>query len=158
MKTLTVTTAMTRDPDTVTPEMKVADVARVMVDRGIGGVPVVTKSGDLVGIITESDLIVQDTDVRFPSFVHFLDGYIFVPGAVHRFEEKFRKSVAACAGDLMTENVITVGPDDKVEDVAGLMTRKKMKRFPVIEDGALVGIITMADIVRLISESVPVEE
>lgn len=157
MKTLTVSDAMTTDPVTVTPETPVTDVARVMIDRGIGGVPVVDESGDLLGIVTESDLVVQDSDVKFPSFVHFLDGYVFVPGSLHRFEEKFRKAVAATAGDLMTEDVETVGPGDPVEDVATLMTKNKLKRFPVIEGGRLVGIITMADIVKLISKDVHVE-
>jgi len=158
MKTLTVADAMMPDPVSVPPEMEVGDVAKVMVDKGIGGVPVVTKDGDLVGIVTESDLILQDSEVKFPSFVHFLDGYIFVPGAVHKFEEKFRKAVAATAGEMMTEDVLTVAPDDKIEDVADLMTKKKMKRFPVVEDGRLVGIITIRDIVKLISTDTPVEE
>jgi CBS domain-containing protein len=157
MKTLTVADAMTPDPVSVPPEMEVGDVAKVMVDKGIGGVPVVTTDGDLVGIVTESDLIVLDSEVKFPSYVHFLDGYIFVPGAVHKFEEKFRKAVAATAGEMMTEDVLTVAPDDKIEDVAELMTKKKMKRFPVVQDGALVGIITMRDIVKLISKDTPVE-
>jgi CBS domain-containing protein len=157
MKELKVRDAMTPDPVTVLPETPVTDVARVMIDNGIGGVPVVNSDGDLLGIITESDLIVQDTDVKFPSFVHFLDGYVFVPGSVHHFEEKFRKAVAATAEDLMTEDVITVDAEDSAEDAATLMSRKKLKRFPVISEGGLVGIITMRDIVRLISKDIPVE-
>ena len=157
MKELKVKDAMTPDPVTVLPETPVTDVARVMIDNGIGGVPVVNSDGDLLGIITESDLIVQDTDVKFPSFVHFLDGYVFVPGSVHHFEEKFRKAVAATAEDLMTEDVITVDAEDSAEDAATLMSRKKLKRFPVISEGGLVGIITMRDIVRLISKDIPVE-
>jgi len=157
MKELKVRDAMTPDPITVLPETPVTDVARVMIDNGIGGVPVVNSEGDLLGIITESDLIVQDTDVKFPSFVHFLDGYVFVPGSVHRFEEKFRKAVAATAEDLMTEDVITVDVEDSAEDAATLMLKKKLKRFPVISEGQLVGIITMRDIVKLISKDIPVE-
>ena len=157
MKEIKVRDAMTPDPITVLPETPVTDVAGVMIDNGIGGVPVVNSEGDLLGIITESDLIVQDTDVKFPSFVHFLDGYVFVPGSIHRFEEKFRKAVAATAEDLMTVDVITVDVDDSAEDAATLMSKKKLKRFPVISEGQLVGIITMRDIVKLISKDIPVE-
>jgi CBS domain-containing protein len=157
MKELKVRDAMMPDPITVLPGTPVTDVARVMIDNGIGGVPVVNSEGDLLGIITESDLIVQDTDVKFPSFVHFLDGYVFVPGSVRRFEEKFRKAVAATAEDLMTEDVITVDVEDSAEDAATLMLKKKLKRFPVISEGQLVGIITMRDIVKLISKDIPVE-
>ena len=157
MKEIKVRDAMTADPIKVLPETPVTDVARVMIDNGIGGVPVVNSEGDLLGIITESDLIVQDTDVKFPSFVHFLDGYVFVPGSVHRFEEKFRKALAATAEDLMTEDVITVDVEDSAEDTATLMLKKKLKRFPVMSEGQLVGIITMRDIVKLISKDIPVE-
>lgn len=157
MKTIKVRDVMTPDPVTVGPETPVTELAKLMIEMQIGGVPVVDGEGDLLGIVTESDLIVQDSDVHFPSFVHFLDSYIFVPGAIHRFEEKFRKAVGATAGDLMTEEVLTVDVDDSVEDVATMMSRKKLKRFPVIEGGSLAGMITMADIVKLISRDIPVE-
>jgi CBS domain-containing protein len=157
MKEIKVRDAMTSDPITVFPETPVTDVAKMMIDKGIGGVPVVNRDGDLLGIITESDLIVQDTDVKFPSFVHFLDGYIFVPGSLHHFEEKFRRAVAATAEELMTRDVVTIDADDSAEDAATLMSKKKLKRFPVVSGGRLVGIITMRDIVKLISRDIPVE-
>jgi CBS domain-containing protein len=149
--------AMTPDPITIHPEMEVTEVAKVMVDNNIGGLPVVDHNGKLIGMVTESDLIVQDTDVEFPSFVSFLAGYVFVPGSLHRFEEKFKKAVAATARQMMTTDVVTVDADDSVEDVATMMSKKKLKRFPVMKDGALVGIITTADIVKLISRDIPVE-
>jgi CBS domain-containing protein len=57
----------------------------------------------------------------------------------------------------MTGHVITLEASETAEHAATLMSRKKMKRFPVMKDGALVGILTMADIVRLISRDIPVE-
>jgi CBS domain-containing protein len=157
MREVLVEQAMTPDPVTVGPETSVTDVAKIMVDRSIGGLPVLDDSGELVGIVTESDLIVQDTDVQFPSFVSFLSGYVFVPGSIHKFEEKFRKAVASTVGDVMTEDLVTVDAADTAEHAATLMTRRKLKRFPVLKDGALVGILTMADIVKLISRDIPVE-
>ena len=148
---------MTPDPITVHPEMEVTQIARLMVENNIGGLPVVDEAGELVGIVTESDLIVQDTEVKFPSFVSFLSGYVFVPGSLHRFEEKFQKAVAATAGEVMTGDVVTVDVDDSAEDVATMMSKRKLKRFPVTRDGKVVGIITMADIVKLISRDIPVE-
>lgn len=157
MQAVKVEQAMTPDPVTVNGDTPVAEVAKIMINHNVGGLPVVDESGELIGIVTESDLIVQDSDVKVPSFVHFLDGYIFVPGSVHKFEEKFRRAVGQTAGDVMTAEVETVDADDMVEDVATKMSHKKMKRFPVIRDGSLVGIITMADVVRLISKDIPVE-
>jgi predicted transcriptional regulator len=157
MKKLRVREAMTPDPVTVNTETPVTEIARIMVQKGIGGVPVEDDSGGLAGVVTESDLIAHDSDIEFPSFVHFLTGYVFVPGSLHRFEEKFKKAVGNKAGDLMTAEPVTVQADDAVEDVANMMSEKKLKRFPVMEGERLVGIITMADIVRLISRDVPME-
>jgi CBS domain-containing protein len=157
MREVLVEQAMTPDPITVTPDVSVTDVAKIMVENNVGGLPVVSDDGELIGIVTESDLIVQDSDVKFPSYVSFLSGYVFVPGSLHRFEEKFRKAVAQTAGDVMTGHVITLEASETAEHAATLMSRKKMKRFPVMKDGALVGILTMADIVRLISRDIPVE-
>ncbi|PKQ27592.1 MAG: hypothetical protein CVT63_07180 [Candidatus Anoxymicrobium japonicum] len=157
MKKMLVEQVMTPDVITVTPEMSVTDVAKIMIDRSIGGLPVVDADENLLGIVTESDLIVQDTEVRFPSFVSFLSGYVFAPGSLHCFEEKFRKAVAATADEVMTENVVTVDASDSIERVATMMSHKSLKRFPVVKDGRLVGMITMADIVRLISKDMPVE-
>jgi len=157
MREVLVEQAMTPDPITVTPDVSVTDVAKIMVENNVGGLPVVSEDGELIGIVTESDLIVQDSDVKFPSYVSFLSGYVFVPGSLHRFEEKFRKAVAQTAGDVMTGHVITLEASETAEHAATLMSRKKMKRFPVMKDGALVGILTMADIVRLISRDIPVE-
>jgi len=157
MHRIQVSEAMTPDPITIGTGMKVTEIARVMIDNHIGGLPVLDDDGKLAGIVTESDLVVQDAEVEFPSFVSFLSGYVFVPGSIHRFEEKFRKAVGATAEQVMTRDVTTVEADDSVEDVATMMSKRGLKRFPVVKDGNLVGIIAMADIVRLISRDIPVE-
>ncbi len=156
MREVLVEEAMTGDPITVYPDTSVTDVAKIMVDSRVGGLPVVNEEGDLLGIVTESDLVVQESDVEFPSFVSFLSGYVFVPGSLHRFEEKFRRAVAATAAEVMSEHVVTIDAGETVEHAATLMTRRKLKRLPVLEDGRLVGMLTMADIVRLISRDIPV--
>lgn len=157
MREVLVEQAMTPDPITVGPETSVTDVAKIMVDNRVGGLPVVDGEGDILGIVTESDLVVQDSDVEFPSFVSFLSGYVFVPGSLHKFEEKFRKAVAATAGEVMSERVTTIDAGETAEHAATLMTRKKLKRLPVLKNGSLVGMLTMADIVKLISRDIPVE-
>lgn len=157
MREVKVSEAMTPDPITVRPDTSVSDLADLMIEANVGGLPVVDSDGDLVGIVTESDLVVQDSEVRFPRFVSFLAGYVFVPGSLHRFEEKFKKAVAATAGEVMSEDVVTIDADASVEDAATLMTRRKLKRLPVMSAGRLVGILAERDIVRLISRDIPVE-
>lgn len=156
MHNIKVEQVMSGEPITINPSESVMDAAKKMIDNDIGGIPVIDDSGEVVGIVTESDLIVHDSDVKFPSFVHFLAGYVFVPGSLKKFDEKFRKAVGNTVGDVMTKEVETVDAGQSVAEVATKMSDLKMKRFPVVRDGVLVGIITMKDIVELISNDIPV--
>lgn len=156
MHNIKVEQVMTGDPITINPSESVVDAAKKMIGSDIGGIPVVDDSGNLVGIVTESDLVVHDSDVKFPSYVHFLAGYVFVPGSLKKFDEKFRKAVGNTVGDVMTKEVETVDAGQSAAEVATKMSDLKMKRFPVVKDGSLVGIITMKDIIKLISKDIPV--
>ena len=62
----------------VTPEARVGAVARLMVDNGIGGVPVVDAAGKVVGTVTQSDLVVRNANIHFPRFLQFLDARIYL--------------------------------------------------------------------------------
>lgn len=147
MATLTARDIMTPDPVTVQPDMPVRDAARLMVDKGIGALPV-TEDGRLVGLVTEGDLIMQDVKVHFPTYIHLLDSFIFYPPAEQRFENELRKAVAARVSDVMTARPVTVQAGASVEDVVTLMVDKDVSRLPVMEGDRLVGIISKSDIVR----------
>ncbi|GAB4280113.1 MAG: CBS domain-containing protein [Coriobacteriia bacterium] len=142
---------MSRDPATVAPGTSVKEAARIMVDRGVGALPVLDE-GQLVGIVTESDLIMQDVKLEFPTYVHLLDGFILYPPATAKFEEEFRKAVGATVADVMTPDPVTVAPDASVEDVATLMVDRDVSRIPVVDGDTLVGIITKHDIVASLLE------
>ncbi len=142
---------MTPDPITVTPETSVTDAAHLMVDNGVGALPVL--DGDrLVGIVTEGDLIMQDVKLEFPSYIHLLDGMIMYPPATARFEDELRKAVAATVAAVMTEDVVTVEVDAPVEDVATLFVERDVSRMPVLAQGRLVGIVSKSDVVRSLVE------
>lgn len=128
----------------------VKSAAKFFVENEIGGAPVVDDNGNLIGLISESDLISQDVKIHFPSYIHFLDSYIFL-GSQKRFEETLKRAAAAKVGELMATNVVSVGPETEVEDIATLMMDRHIGRVPVVEDGKVVGIITKGDIVRIIS-------
>lgn len=147
MEEIRVSEVMTKDPVTVDAGLPVTDVARVLVEHGIGGVPVV-ENGRLVGIVTDGDLIMQDIRLEYPSYVQFIDGVFLSPAAVSRFEEKLRKAVGAKVGDVMTTEVVTVGPDATVEDAATLMVENRISRVPVVDGDTVVGIVSKADVVR----------
>ena len=142
---------MTSDLVTVATGMSVTDAAHLMAERRIGALPVVDDGGDLIGLVTEGDLIMQDAKVHFPTYLHLLGGYIFYPGSTERFESDLKKAVGATVGDVMTAEPLTVDASATVEDVATLMAERDVSRLPVLRDGKLVGIVSKGDIVRMLA-------
>jgi CBS domain-containing protein len=138
---------MTSDVVTVTPDTSVDEVARLIWEHKIGSVPVV-ENGHVVGIVTDYDLITRETDYDAPVFFSFLEAYFRIPGTGD--EEQLRRILAISARQLMSSPAVTVGLDDTLQDVATLMYDKRLNALPVVDDdNALVGIVTRADIVRL---------
>jgi hydroxyethylthiazole kinase-like uncharacterized protein yjeF len=147
MTELTARDIMTPDPVTVGPDMTVTEAAHLMTGKHIGALPVV-EDGVLVGLVTESDLIMADVKVHFPTYLSLLGGYIFAPGAADRYESALRKAVGATVADVMTREPITVSPEALVTDVATVVIERDVARVPVVDGDALVGIVSKSDIVR----------
>lgn len=141
---------MTSDPVTVAPDVPVIDAARLMVERRVSALPVLAE-GKLVGVVTESDLIMQDAKVHFPTYLDLLGGYVFAPGSTDRFEHDLRKAVGASVGDVMSTELVTATPDTSVSDVATLMIDKDVSSVPVMDGDKLVGVVSKSDIVRHLS-------
>ena len=131
---------MTADVVFVTPETPVNRIARIMVERNVSGLPVVDDARRVVGIVTDLDLIVRNTRLEPPAFFQLLDARIPL------------ETLGALARDVMTEKVVTIGPDADAEAVATLMVRRKVNPIPVVEAGRLVGIVSRADVVRLMAQ------
>ena len=142
---------MTRLVITVRDNAPVADVARTILTHNISGVPVVDHNGRLVGIITEGDLVVQNANVHFPTFLQILDARIYLTNT-RQFEEELRRALGTIATDIMTRDVLTVRSDSDVSDAATVMADKRVNSLPVLDDHRLVGMITRRDIIRHILE------
>lgn len=153
MKELKVKEIMEKDIKTIGPDESVKTLADRFIKEKIGGLPVVDDKGDMVGIVTEADLIVQDARIHFPTYIHLLDGFIYLPSSVTRFDREFKKALGATVKDIMTMEVITATEDQTVEDAATLMMDKGISRVPIVnKSGKLLGIVTKRDIVRVISK------
>ena len=92
---------MTPDPATVSPGATVTEAARLMIERGVGALPVVDE-GRFLGLVTEGDLIVKDIKLEYPTYIHLLDGFIMYPPSTTKFEHELKKAVAATVEDVMT--------------------------------------------------------
>ncbi len=151
MDELKVREIMTSPVITVRPETTVRELADILAQNKISGVPVVDDQDRMLGMVSEADVIVQDADLHFPYYVQFLESVIYLQ-SVHKFEERFRKAFGSKVSEIMTEDVISVSPDRTVREVATLMADRKINRVPVTENGRLVGIVTRGDIVRAIAQ------
>ncbi len=138
---------MTRSVVTVSPEMEIAHAAKLLLEKRINGVPVVDKTGKLIGIICQSDLIAQQKKFPLPSVFTLLDGFIPLTSS-KRFEKEVQKITAVTVADAMTSNPVTVDPETKIEKLAGLMVDKNFHTVPVVDKGKLVGIVGKEDILR----------
>ena len=143
----TVSEIMDSAPATVTPDADVESVIRVMREHELPGIPVVNEGGRLVGIITETDLVLPDDDgdLHLPHYVNIFGGTIFLE-PLRRFEERLRKAFASSARDLMTEDPDTVAPETTVDEAARLIHDTGHNRLPVVEHGRLVGVVTRLDV------------
>lgn len=143
---------MTKDIITVSPEAEIAQATKLLVEKGINGVPVVDGKGNLVGIICQSDLIAEQKKLPIPSLFTFLDGFIRLTSIKH-LEKEVRKIAAITVADAMTPNPVTVKPETSLEEVATLMVEKNFHTLPVMEAGKLVGVIGKEDVLKTLMQS-----
>ena len=142
---------MTHPVITVTPETTVGEAAELMLEHRISGLPVVDAAGAVVGIVTEGDLLRRaetGTERRRARWLEFL----IAPG---RLASEYAHAHGRQVGEVMTDTVLTAGPDDPVADLIELMERRRIKRVPVIDRGRLVGIVSRANLVRALVRNLP---
>jgi CBS domain-containing protein len=140
---------MTSPVITVHPETSVVDLAKLLTEHHINGVPVVDDAENLVGIVTEADLIDQKKKLHIPSVIFFLDSAIFLENP-KRLDKELRKMAGTTVGDICTRNVVTVEGETPVEEVASLMAERHVNTIPVMNEGKIIGIIGRGDLIRSI--------
>ena len=151
---------MTRDVLTLSPEMSLERAAERLIERGVSGAPVVDKRGRLVGILSESDILRQLQRIAedmvgkqyLMSRVHSLDLLAFL-GERQRavVETVYHRLRASKVSEVMTARVHGVSPTDTLEAVAAAMIEHDVNRLPVVDAGRIVGIITRADLARVLA-------
>src|SRR3954452_82311 len=127
---------------TVTPGTTVGEAAELMLEHRISGLPVVDAAGAVVGIVTEGDLLRRaetGTERRRARWLEFL----IAPG---RLASEYAHANGRQVGEVMTDDVATVGPDDAVAELIDMLERRRIKRVPVMEGARLVGIVSRANL------------
>ncbi len=148
---------MTAEVVTVHSNTSVNDIAKLMNDRDITGIPVVDEANHVIGIVTELDMIVRNTRLEMPAFIQILDLARIPLERPGHYRDRLRHMLGAQAADIMTEQVITIGPDAEAKDLAELMVRRRFNPVPVVENGVLVGIVSRADLIRMMARELESE-
>ena len=138
---------MTRDVITVVPQTPIHEAARLMVDHGVSGLPVVDEQGKLVGVLSEGDLILrQRARPRLPWWRTF-----FQEG--ERLAREYQKATGTTVAEVMTRAVISVSPDLPIEAIALILDQRRIRRVPVVADGRVVGIVSRGDLVKVLAKA-----
>jgi len=138
---------MARDVPNVHP----SDDARTAIDllskTDLGAIPVVDNDNKLVGIVSESDLVLseEESDLHLPHYLNIMGGIVFV-GSMKGFEERLEKAFATEVSELMTADPIVAHDYESADRVAKKIADKHHNHLPVVDaDGYLVGMVTRAD-------------
>jgi len=138
---------MTKDVITVTKKTTVAELAGIFSQRHISSLPVLDEKGDLIGIVTETDLVEQDKNLHIPTVISIFDWIIYLESD-KKFEKELKKMTGRVVGDIYSSDVVTVSPESPVSDVADLLSSRKITAIPVVEGKKLVVIISRIDLIR----------
>jgi CBS domain-containing protein len=145
---------MVRDVVTVHPETDVADAVKLLVERDISALPVVDQGGNLVGIISEADLLHRPeigTEKQRSWIVESLT-------AASTLAEDFAKAHGKKVGEIMTTGVVTATEEDSLGDIAALLERNRIKRVPIVRDGRVVGIVSRSNLIQALASAAGIGE
>jgi CBS domain-containing protein len=140
---------MTREVISVAPHTTLREIADLLIEHKISGVPVVEVDGTVVGVVSETDLINEDKRrIAIPRSALF--GLFPIPEAALR--EAFDDGERLTAADLMTRHPYTATEETSAREICRALVEKHVNRVPVVRDRKLVGVITRADILRALHE------
>lgn len=134
----------------VQPDTRVSEIARLMSQHSVSGLPVVDAADRVVGIVTELDMMVRNTHFELPQFIFIFDAMIPLETPSH-YRERLENVLGTTAREIMSEPAVTITPDATIEELAELMVDRRMNPIPVVEAGRLVGIVSRSDIIRLMA-------
>jgi CBS domain-containing protein len=134
---------MSHNPIAVPAEAGLAEALRLIIDHHVSGLPVVDGKAGLVGILTEGDLLRRSELGTAGQRSRWFD--LLMTG---RLANEYVRTNTRRVGEIMTRDVVSVAEDTPLTEVVRLMERHRIKRVPVLRDGALIGIVSRADLLR----------
>src|SRR5262249_46367691 len=140
---------MLRDVVTVRPDANVAEAIKLLAEHDVSALPVVDQADNLVGVLSEADLIHRaeiGTEKHRPWWLEAVTG-------ASTLAEEFAKSHGKKVREVMTAGVISVNEETPLSEIAALFERKRIKRVPVVKDGKLVGIVSRSNLTQALASA-----
>lgn len=148
---LTVEDVMSRNTIVVGPDDPLEEVARLMSKHNVSGFPVVGPNGEVIGVISEGDLLRRYRSLEMPVFVDILGG-LFPLKPLSAVERQLREIVSTKVSEIMSQPAVTARSEWILEQAANTMIRHRINRLPVVDSANRpVGIVTRADLVRTLA-------
>lgn len=138
---------MTAPAITASPQASILDVVTLMLENRISALPIVDEGGAVVGLVSEGDLI-RRSEIGARDYSSW---WLAAVGGKVRLAEEFVKTHGMTAADIMTPDVVIVTADTPVWQIAETLEKNKIKRVPVIADGALVGVVSRANLLQALA-------
>ncbi|RQD70467.1 MAG: CBS domain-containing protein [Tindallia sp. MSAO_Bac2] len=138
---------MTTEVITVKAEDSAPQVARLLKEHQISGLPVVDEENRVIGIITEQDIIVRCQKLEIPMYFNFLQGQVF-GDCTKNLQQQVEKMKCVQAKDIMKEDPTVANFDQDVKEVARMMKNKDLNMVPIVKNSKLVGVVTQKDIFK----------
>ena len=137
---LTAKDIMTTKVITVQKDTTVTALAEILWKNKISGAPVLDDEGNVVSVVTESDLIDQNKKVHIPTMVSILDSVIFLESS-KKTEKEIKKMAGNTVQDISSMELISVSENTRLDEIATIMAEDNIHTIPVLDEGKLVGII-----------------
>lgn len=135
------------------PDQTLAEAADVLAEHGIGAAPVVSDSGEIVGLLRDEDLLATEARLHVPTTIAILGVDFTLPSQIRRYDDELRQAIASTVGGAMETDFPQLGTDATVEDAATLMHESDVTHVVIVDDARPVGIVARGDLVRFLARS-----
>ena len=136
---------------TISPEMSVEELARLLYREDVTGAVVVDKKGNLMGVVTEGDLIAKEKNLHLPTVVSLFDAAIYLETSEH-FKGELHKMVATKVEGIYSKNPVTLELNSTLADIATLMSEKRIHYLPVMNENNVDGVVGRREVLRALAE------
>ncbi|MBT5469103.1 MAG: CBS domain-containing protein [Nitrospina sp.] len=138
---------MTRKVVTVNKNLPIKELSKLFIENRFNGVPVVDDDGNVIGVVTQGDLIEQNKNLHIPTVITLFDAVLFLDSE-KKFESDVKKLTGTKVEDIYHKHAVSVSPNANISEITTLMAEKDVHTLPVLDGEKLVGVIGKRDVIR----------